>query len=83
MVKIDFLKKKKVFVKNNRQPNPNIYWMIIFYVGFFLTLTVLIFSFFLFIRINKEEELPPLKENKQLEKISKTRIDKTLAVLTK
>lgn len=83
MIKIDFLKKKKVFKKNNIQPNPNIYWMVIFFMGFFFTISVFIFTFYLFKKINKEEALPILKENKQLEKISKNRIDKVLEIFTK
>lgn len=78
MIKIDFLKKKKVFVKTNTQPNPNVYWMAIFYLGFILTVAAFIFGFYLFVKVNQEEALPPLEKNEQLDKISKSRIDKVL-----
>lgn len=83
MIKINllkFLKKKKKFVKNNTQPNPNLYWVIIFSLGLILMIISLIFSFYLFVKINKEEVLPPLDESEQLEKISKQRIDKILEI---
>lgn len=80
MIKIDFLKRKKKFVKNNTQPDPNLYWIIIFNLGVILIILTLFFGFYFFVKINKEEVLFPLNENKQLEKISKKRINKILDI---
>ena len=80
MIKIDFLKKKKVFVKNKRQPNANMYWAVIFYSGFVLTVAVFIFGFVLFQKVNQEEAVSLEKDMRQLEKIHKARIDKRLEV---
>lgn len=82
MLKIDFLKRKKIFIKNNIEPNSNMYWMIIFYVGFVLIIVSFIFGFYLFATVNKEEVLPSPMENRELEKISKQRIDKMLKLFT-
>jgi outer membrane lipoprotein-sorting protein len=76
----NFLKRKKMFKKNNVQPNPNIYWMVIFYTGFFLTILSFTLGFYSFSKINKEESLTPAVDNTELQKISKKRIDKVLNV---
>ena len=80
MIKINFFKKKKKFVKNNIQPNSNLYWIVIFNFGMILVIISLFFGIYFFIKINKEEILLPLNENKQLDKISKERIDKILEI---
>ena len=82
-MKIDFLKRKKTFRKNKIQPNPNFYWTIIFSIAIILMVLAFIFSFYLFVKINKEETLIPLNMNKQLEKISKERIDTALEIFIK
>ncbi len=78
MLRIDFFKRKKIFVKNNIEPNSNMYWTVIFYSSFLLIIASFIFGFYLFATVNKEEILPSPMENKELEKISKQRIDKVL-----
>ena len=77
---MNFFKRKKIFKKSNTQPNPNLYWMIIFNSGLFLIIISFFFGFFFFVKINKEEIIPSLSENKQLEKISKERIEKVLDI---
>lgn len=82
MIKIDFLKKKKVFIKDNVQPNPEPYWMGIFFLGFVFTIVAFIFGLFVFQNINKDEEVNSPINNKQLQKISKKRLDNTLSVFS-
>ncbi len=74
----NFLKRKKIFRKNNTEPNPNIYWVFIFYGGLLLTILAFVFGFYLFMNINKEDNSSPIVNNKQLNKISPKRIDKIL-----
>ncbi len=80
MIKIDFLKKKKVFKKNNIQPDPNIYWMGVFYMSLALIFLAFIFGFYLFVKINREESPLPFDGDERLMKISKDRIERSLQV---
>ena len=80
MIKIDFLKKKKVFKKNNIQPNPNTYWMAVFYISLVLMALSFIFGLYLFLKINREEAPLPFDADERLTKIGKERIDKSLEV---
>jgi len=80
MIKLDFLKKKKIFTKHGTQPDPNIFWMFIFYAGFLLTILSFVFGFYVFLRINKTDVLPEVNPNEQLKKISKDRLNKVLDI---
>lgn len=82
MINLDFLKKKKTFVKHSVQPDPNRYWILIFCLGTILTLASFAFGFYLFTAINTEEAAPNLSGTEQLEKISKARIDKVLEIFS-
>ena len=82
MLNFSFLKSKKVFVKNNVQPNANLFWMILFFLGFVLTLIIFIFGFFLFMKINTDDNSTSLPESRELKKINKIRIDKVLSIFS-
>ncbi len=82
MLNLDFLKKKKKFKKHGDQPDPRIYWMIVFFVGFILTICAFVFGFYTFAGVNQEDLVLPTPPNKQLEKISKDRINKILSVFS-
>ena len=55
-------------------------WMIIFYLGFILTVFAFAFGLYLFLKINKENISLPPSEDQRLSKISKTRVDKILEI---
>ena len=82
MINLEFLKKKKVFKKNNVQPDPNIYWLVIFATGLVLIFMAFAFGLNFFLKINQETSLPVSLENSRLKKISKERINKALEVFT-
>jgi hypothetical protein len=78
MFNLDFLKNKKKFVKHGVQHDPSIYWMVIFLLGFVLTVVAFIFGSYVFMRINEEDIQIQVPPSKQLQKISKDRIQKNL-----
>ncbi len=80
MFKIEFPKKNKNFIKHGTEPDPNFYWIIVFFTGFAFTVAAFVFGFYVFLKINKDEVLPPVVLSKQLEKVSKNRIDKILGI---
>lgn len=80
MLKLDFLKIKKDWKKNNTQPDPNFYWMIIFYTGFLLTVAAFVFDFLLFMKVSRENMYSGSINTEQLDKISEGRIEKALDI---
>lgn len=80
MYNLDFLKRKKVFTKENLLPNLNLYWLIIFSLGFFITISVLFFGWYVFKDLNLEEDMQSQAGNRMLKKISKDRLNANLEV---
>ncbi len=80
MYNLDFLKRKKVFKKENLQPNLNLYWMIIFFLGFVVTLFVGFFGWYVFKDLNLEGDIRSQSGNRMLRKISKDRLNANLEV---
>lgn len=78
MLNLNFLKKKRVFKKNNVLPNPSIHWIIVFCFGFVSAIFIFIFSFYLFVEVNKETLPYYPKDDRQLKKIDKKRVDQIL-----
>jgi uncharacterized membrane protein SpoIIM required for sporulation len=56
-MKIKFFKIKKDYKKENYKINPNIYWKVTLIVLFFLMVGSFIFSYNLFVKTNKDEEI--------------------------
>ncbi len=79
-MEINLFKKKKVFVKTKSEPDPDVYWIMIFYICLSLVLASFAFGFYMFNTINREEDDSFQVENKELEKIGKERIDKALLI---
>ena len=71
---------EKKFKKKTVLPNPNTYWMAIFFLSLALILVAFIFSFYLFTKINREEALPREGEKERLQKINPDRINKAIQV---
>lgn len=82
MIKLEFPKKKKTYSKNNIQPDPNIYWLEIFSIGFLLTVLSFGFGLYTFIQISKEVIAGNESTNRPIEKISKERINRALDVFS-
>jgi hypothetical protein len=78
-MKINFFSKSKnaVTVKKGNI-NPNIYWMWIFSLGFFLTLVSCAFGFYLFTKVEKDQANPNAGRTPSGRIISKEKINKTL-----
>ena len=80
MYNLDFLKRKKVFTKENLLPNLNFYWLIIFSLGFFITISVCLFGWYVFKDLNLEDDIQSQSGNRMLKKISKDRLNSNLEV---
>ncbi|OGI71358.1 hypothetical protein A3B84_00645 [Candidatus Nomurabacteria bacterium RIFCSPHIGHO2_02_FULL_35_13] len=76
-MEIKFLKKKKNFTKGDLNTKPDLYWRYILYMTFTLIFASFAFGLYLFIKINKESNLPVINTDEQ-KTIKKERIDKVL-----
>ncbi len=82
MYNLDFLKRKKVFTKENLQPNLNLYWVVVFFLGFVVTIFVLFFGWYVFKDLRLEEDIQSQSGNRMLRKISKDRLNANLEVFS-
>jgi hypothetical protein len=79
---LKFLKFEKKFKKKEHQPDPDLYWRIVFSVAVFLMLAGLVFGTFLFLKINNEDFSVSLTTSGEGQKINKDRIAKVLQYFT-
>lgn len=77
-MKIKIFKKEKSFKKGGFHTNPDICWEVVLYVAFALVVGILVFSFFLFKKTNKEFVTPAESSLSQTKTIKKERIEKVL-----
>ena len=77
-MKIHFPKKEKNFRKKSSEINIRLYWHIIFFLGFVLTLAAFSFGFYFFRQISLESVLEKIGASQQAETVKKERIGKVL-----
>lgn len=77
-MKIYFPKKEKSFRKKSSEINVQLYWNIIFYLGFVLMLAASAFGFYFFRQITSVSVLEESGGSKQTETVKKERIEKVL-----
>ena len=77
-MKIKFPKIKKVFKKQDFTIYPGFYWKILLAVSFTLMLASFLFSFLVFLKINKETVISPEDLDLQTQTVKHERIDNVL-----
>ena len=82
-MKIEFLKKKKDFLKKDEsQIKPDFSWKIILYLTLAIILVSFIFGFNLFVQINKEQPDSSTSPSLQANIVKKARIEKVLNIFS-
>lgn len=82
-MEIKFFKKEKSFKKKNLQFNPNLYWIWLVCSFFLAAFLALVFGFYLFIQVNKENLAVSDGDTIVVEKIKKERIIQVLEYFSK
>jgi len=82
-MQIKFLKKEKSFKKENMSLDLTLYWELAVSFVLAATIILLIFGYYLFLRINKEQVLPPGASSGQVETVKKENIQKALDYFSK
>ena len=77
-MEIKFLKRKKSFKKGSSEINPGFYWKLILGATILIILASFVFSFYLFMRIDKDPILPAGSAEEQVKIIKKEEIEKVL-----
>ncbi len=77
-MKIKFLKTKKVFKKQDFTIYPSFYWKMLLAASFVLMLASFLFSFLIFLKINKETTVSPEELDLQTQTVKHERIDSVL-----
>jgi len=84
-MKIKFFKKEKSFRKEKESLwlNINFYWKLSVLFMFLVIISSFIFSYYLFMKINKESVALPIASSGQIKTVKKERIDKVLEYFSK
>ena len=77
-MQLQFFKKSNSFKKRNSEINPNLFWISIFFAGFFLMLLAFVFGYYLFIKISTGSVLKIDDISGQVGTLKKEKIEKAL-----
>ena len=77
-MQLQFFKKSHSFKRRNSEINPNLFWIFIFFTGFFLMLLVFVFGYYIFTQISKGLVLKMDDISGRVETVKRERLEKTL-----
>jgi uncharacterized membrane protein SpoIIM required for sporulation len=80
---IKFIKFKKKFKKHDLWSNVNFYWKICVLIVVGVIILSLVFSYYLFVKVNKKYDTSTISESDLVETIKKARLDKALEYFDK
>jgi len=83
-MKLDFFKKNKdSFKPKKNNLNPNVYWIIIFFTGLFLTLCSFAFGFYMFAKVEKIIGEHPTSPELELLKVNRAGLNEVIEYFNK